>query len=66
MHFFAESYAKRRAAVDSDPAHAIMKLLLPAERRIQKGACHFSGRVIGKEVQVLCGPAAVREESEVT
>lgn len=31
--------------------------------RIQRGACPFSGRIIGKEVRFLCGPAAVRAES---
>ena len=42
-----------------------MKLLLPARYTgYQKVPAIFSGRRIGKEVQFLCGPAAVREERE--
>ena len=60
---FADFFVICPACVDRVPAYVIMELLLPAARRIQKGACHFSGRIIGKEVKFLCGPAAVREES---
>ena len=60
---FADFFVICPACVDRVPAYVIMELLLPAARRIQKGACHFSGRIIGKEVRFLCGPAAVRAES---
>ena len=43
-----------------------MKLLLLAYYAgYQKVPAIFSGRRIGKEVQILCGPAAVREERAI-
>lgn len=63
LRILEEFDAMRSACVDSGSERDIMNMLLPgACVRIPKGACHFSGRRIGKEVQILCGPAAVREE----